>query len=263
MFLGDNRNISCLHDSGTYCSLVTRMLSHLWSHLWSHACDISPGWAIALAKTFAYLSLQILQHATKFLRWLNCETSKGHVTYDNVLRDMSYSLARPSHIPINANLQLCRNWVAMLSVKPWLRVLLFTCSGDATRLKCPVLRNPEVAIRCEQNSATEILGQSACTVRRIGPKKFPEECATAMQCVALQMQKTGCTLRHYWRQAKTSLEKFNQINVLRSCFLRSQSKLFENMSVGTRATFSFYYSGENFYHVLSSPVAISSEKSQA
>ncbi len=48
-----------------------------------------------LPETFACLSLRILSRVTKFPRWINWETSRGHVC-DNVARDMSPSLARPS-----------------------------------------------------------------------------------------------------------------------------------------------------------------------
>ncbi len=87
-------------------------------------------------------------------------------------------------------------------------------------LECPVKKNHEVAASCDQNAATEIQRQSTCVIRRMGPRKFPGEGTKTMQFVASPIQKTGCTLRHYWRQAKACREKFNLGNRVTEHFVR-------------------------------------------
>ncbi len=86
--------------------------------------------------------------------------------------------------------------------KPWSAMLLFqgkemcynrgyTCDFSpilATRRswKSCVLRNPEVATRCDKSASTEVRRQSACAVRWMGPSNFLEN---PIQCVASLMRK--------------------------------------------------------------------------
>ncbi len=125
---------------------------------------------------------------------------------------------------------------------------LFAWNGDAIHLRIsnPVMKNPEVATRCDKNAATEVLQQSTFVIRRMGPGKFTGKGAKTVQYVAPPMQKNRLGLRHYWRQA-IGRKKFSQRNVLGACFLRWQNILFDNISLATRATLSgFSDRGGNF-----------------
>ncbi len=104
------------------------------------------------------------------------------------------------------------------------------------------MKNPFVATRCNRNAATAVLLQSPCVMRRMGSRNFPGKGAKSNP-----IKKSGYT----WRQAKTCREMFNQINVLRPYFLRSQNILFENLSLATMRLLVFPVAATIFEHVLS------------
>ncbi len=143
-------------------------------------------------------------------------------------------------------------------VKLRLQARLSTSNGAQHTLECPVIKNPEVATPCDKNAVTEVLWQSTCVIRRMGPRKFPWKGAKTLQFVVLPIRKTGYTLRHYWQKGKTFHKKFNPINVLRSHFLTSQTILSENIYPATRVMLSLSGLGDNYW---TCSVAISSKKS--
>ncbi len=144
-----------------------------------------------------------------------------------------------------------------VKIKQRLRVRFFSCSGDATHLK-----NTLWEILRWFHAKTKTLRQSICATKEMeNIQEHASSCRYGVSiraCAALPFQKIGNTLRHYWQQAKTCREKFNQINVLRPCFVRPKN-IFGNRSLPTGATSSLSRRGNNY---LSCPLVISSEKSR-
>ncbi len=93
--------------------------------------------------------------------------------------------------------------------KPRLPMRFFTCSGEATLLKIPILE-----ILRWLHAATKMLRQKfcdnqlACTVIRMGHRTFPGTRAETKQCVALPLQKTGYTLQLYLIQISNKKTHF-------------------------------------------------------
>ncbi len=95
------------------------------------------------------------------------------------------------------------------------------------------------ASRCDKNTLT-----SSATInmraKGIGQRRFPGKRAKTIQFTKLA---TRCDII-------SNKPKHDQINILRPWILRSQNVLFENLSLATRTTFSFYGRSDNFRHVL-------------
>ncbi len=141
---------------------------------------------------------------------------------------------------------VCIHWIKEANhgsifgrIKSRLHERILASNGDTTHLRVfcleksrGVLRRKFCAInlRDKKNESKKI-----CRKRRQN---------NAMYCVT--NSKTGYTLRYFWREVKACREKFNKTNVLRPYFLRSHNILFENLSLATRVTLSFYSCGENF-----------------
>ncbi len=80
------------------------------------------------------------------------------------------------------------------------------------------MRNPEVATSCDEIAATEVVRQSTCMIRRMGPRKFQGKRAKTMRCFASTRQKTRCDIigKKPKHVAKRSIKK--SLNILESFF---------------------------------------------
>ncbi len=106
-------------------------------------------------------------------------------------------------------------------------------------LECPVMKNPEVATRYDKNAATEVLRQSTCMIRRMGPRKFDN----AMCCVANAKNRLHAVT--LLATSKSLSQKVQPKQCSTTLFLRLQNIFFENISLATRETLSFSGHGEN------------------